>query len=394
MRKVEMEEKVESQPQTEIRIQGIRVVSCPFDGSGYAQGVRNWVKGMKDAGVPLWIHPVSFEKDRPDLGADFELFDGLCRQPCPHDINFVRLSPEVGVQFLDPNSINILSCAWETTRLDPMWVDCCNKFDAVFVESRWSVDVFKDSGVKVPIHLVPNYVDASLFKPKESVSQGTYKFYSIQQWTERKNGAGLLKAYYNAFTEQDDVLLVLKTYLTRVEEQQNQRDIIKEHISNLKRSLNLVKGYAPVYLITEKLTNEAIRKLHEECDCYVLLDRGEGLGLPYMDAAAAANPIIATDFGGSRQFLNETNSYPVKYQLTFVDNMGWNQFYRGEQMWAEPNLPNAAELMRHVYDNKSEAFEVGKQARLNMVDLYNSERITQVLLSNIADVVAKKRGLR
>jgi glycosyltransferase involved in cell wall biosynthesis len=394
MRKVEMEEAMEPQQKAEIRIQGIRVVSCPFDGSGYAQGVRNWVRGMRDANVPLWIHPVSFEKDRPDLGADFELFDSLCRQPLQHDINFVRLSPEVGVQFLEPNSVNILSCAWETSRLDPMWVDCCNKFDAVFVESRWSVDVFKDSGVKVPIHLVPNYVDASLFKPKESVGQGTYKFYSIQQWTERKNGAGLLKAYYNAFTEQDDVLLVLKTYLTRVEEQQNQRDIIKEHIANLKRSLNLVKGYAPVYLITEKLTNEALRKLHEECDCYVLLDRGEGLGLPYMDAAAAANPIVATDFGGSRQFLNETNSYPVKYQLTFVDNMGWNQFYRGEQMWAEPNLPHAAELMRHVYDNRAEAFEVGKQARLNMVDLYNKERITQVLLSNIADVVARKRGMK
>jgi hypothetical protein len=74
--------------------------------------------------------------------------------------------------------------------------------------------------------------------------------------------------------------------------------------------------------------------------------------------------------------------------------MGWNQFYHGEQLWAEPNLPHAAELMKHVYDNREEAFMMGKQARQNMVDLYNKERITQVLLANIADVVAAKRGVK
>ena len=156
----------------------------------------------------------------------------------------------------------------------------------------------------------------------------------------------------------------------------------------------MIKSYAPVYLITEKLTNEALVKLHEECDCYVLLDRSEGLGLPYMDAAAAAYSIVATDFGGSRQFLNEKNSYPVNYQLTFEDNMTWSQYYRGEQMWAEPNLPNAAELMRHVYDNREEAFEVGKRAREDMVNLYNKDRITQILLGTLAEVVATKRGLK
>lgn len=387
-------EPVASEVPTEVRIKGIRIVTCAFDGSGYAQGARNWIKGMSNVNVPMWIHPVSFEQDRPDLGKDFDLLDALCRNPQEYDINFVRLSPEVGAQFLDSRAINILSCAWETTLLDPHWVECCNKFDAVFVESSWSVEVFKNSGVKVPIHLVPNCVDTSLFRPKEEINSSTYKFYSIQQWIERKNGIGLLKSYYNAFSPKDDVLLVLKTYVSRVDPNQNQTEILKEAISTLKKSLNLTKGYAPVYLITEKLTNEAVRALHNDCDCYVLLDRGEGLGLPYMDAAAAANPIISTDFGGSRQFLNESNSYPVNYQLTFVDNMGWNQFYHGEQMWAEPNLPHAAELMRHVFDNREEGFMLGKKAHQDMIDFYNSERITQLLLSSIADVVAAKRGIR
>jgi glycosyltransferase involved in cell wall biosynthesis len=378
----------------EVRIKGIKVVSCVFDGSGYGQGARNWVKGLYQMKVPIWIQPISFEKDRPDLREEGAVLEALARTPRPYDVNFVRLSPEVAQNFLDPNAINICSCAWETSRLDKYWVDCCNKFDAIFVESQWLVDVFRDSGVKSPIMCVPNTVDVTKFQPKENPSDKTYTFYSIQQWTERKNGLGLLKAYFNAFTKDDEVRLVLKTYMTRVEVNMSQQDKIKSDIEELKKGLNFDRDYPPVYLITDKLTNEAIIKMHEDCDCYVLLDRGEGLGLPYMDAAAAANPIIATNFGGSRQFLNEQNSYCVDYQPTFVCNMQWSPYYRGDQLWAEPNLLHAMKLMREAYENREAAFELGKQARKDMEEKFNLTTVTQSLLSAVAEVVAIKRGLK
>jgi glycosyltransferase involved in cell wall biosynthesis len=390
----------------EIKIQGLRVVAPIFDGSGYAQGARNWIVGLVKKGVPLWIHGVAFERDQPsfasvpfdktnpEMGSMHAVLDGLCSHPIPHDINFVRLSPEVGVGFLDKNSINILSCAWETDRLDPHWVDCCNRFDAIFVESEFAVEVFKNSGVKPPIYCVPNYEDVSNYQPKPGINTGTFRFYSIQQWTERKNGIGLLKAYYNAFTPEDDVLLVLKTYLTRVEENQNQAEIIKEHIANLKKSMSMLTAYPPVYLITQKLTDGEIIRMHEENDCYVCLDRGESWGIPFAAAAAAGNSIIATDWGGTRQFLNAENSYPVKCQLCYVDNMMWSQYYHGSQKWAQPSEPDASYLMRHVYDNRQESFDRGTRARKHMEQYYNQEMVTNQLLNCIADVVATKRGLK
>jgi glycosyltransferase involved in cell wall biosynthesis len=124
----------------------------------------------------------------------------------------------------------------------------------------------------------------------------------------------------------------------------------------------------------------------------VLLDRGEGLGLPYMEAAAAANPIIATNWGGSRQFLNEENSYTVDYQLSFVENMAFSPFYHGDIMqWADPNLPQAAAKMRYVFDNRETAFALGKQARSDMKEKFNESVITKTLLGAIAEVVANKR---
>jgi glycosyltransferase involved in cell wall biosynthesis len=374
----------------EIRLQGLRVVGPLFDGSGYGSGARNWVKGLFKRGVPMWVHPVSFEKDRPEMKEEFELIDALARTPRQCDVNFVRLSPEIAVDFLEPNLVNICSCAWETSKLHPHWVDCCNRFDSIFVESEWSRAVFINSGVKVPIMVVPNCIDVSRYTPKERVNTGTYQFYSVQQWTERKNGIGLLKAYYNAFKPGDDVVLVLKTYITRMEEKQDQASVIKGHIDVLKKSMNLGE-YPPVYLVTEKLSVEEMRQLHEQCDCYVLLDRGEGLGLPFMDAAAAANPIIATDYAGSRQFLDNKNSYAVPYQLTYVENMMWSPFYQGNQLWAEPNLPAASDIMRSVFENRDDAFNLGKKAREDMKTKFNEDVITKTLLGAIASAVESKR---
>lgn len=387
----------------EVRIKGIKIVSCFLDGSGYAQGVRNWLTGLVQKGVPVWGQPVSFEKDRPDFSRDMveingqqvsiqDLVESVSRTPRECDVNFIRLSPEVAVNFIDPNMINICSCAWETSRLDKHWVDCCNKFDAIFVESEWLVDVFNRSGVNIPVYCVPNCIDATKYNLKDKEPDGQYIFYSIQQWTERKNGLGLLKSYYNAFTPEDEVLLVMKTYMTRVEQGIDQQEKLAQDIANLKKSLNLDRDYPPVYLVTDKLTNAEIKKMHEDCHCYVLLDRGEGFGLPYLDAAAAGNPIIATDFSGTRQFLNESNSYCVDCQPTYVCNMEWNPYYRGDQLWAEPNLIQASALMRRAYEKRGEAFNLGRNARATVENGFNYDVIANTLLDSIAHVVVQKRS--
>jgi glycosyltransferase involved in cell wall biosynthesis len=233
------------------------------------------------------------------------------------------------------------------------------------------------------------------FKPKAQPNlDKTYKFYSIQQWTERKNGLGLLKSYFNAFTNKDDVLLVLKTYLTRVEVRGGQVEKLKEDIDNLKRALNFDRDYPPVYLIAEKLSTEQIIKMHEDCDCYTMLDRGEGFGLPYMEAAAAGNPIIATDYAGTREFLNKNNSYCVPWQPTYVCNMEWSTYYRGNDggLWAEPNLVEASVLMREVYDNKVKTFELGQKARQDIKEYFNLDVITNRLLEALATVIQMARS--
>jgi glycosyltransferase involved in cell wall biosynthesis len=377
----------------DIKVQGIRVVAPVFDQSGYGKASRDRIQLLFKSKIPVWIQPISFEKDRPDLGEEGQFLEGLCRTPHPYDINYVRLSPEIAINYMDPSAVNIICFAWETSLLDPHWVDCVNKFDGAIVESAFTKKACLDSGVTIPVFIVHHQVETEIFKPKtEPNLDGVYSFYSIQQWTERKNGLGLLKSYFNAFRYNDNVRLILKTYLSRVEVNIDQGKNIKEDIANLKRSLNLPWDLPPVYLITDKLSDQEIIKMHEDCDCYVLLDRGEGWGLPFAAAAAAGNMVIAPDFGGTREFLNETNSSCVSGQPTYVSNMTWSPYYRGNQLWFDPNLIHAAAAMRLAYENRSAAFEMGQNARKDMELRFNFEMVRTELLKTIAKITARKRS--
>ena len=103
------------------------------------------------------------------------------------------------------------------------------------------------------------------------------------------------------------------------------------------------------------LSEDEMKGLHARGDCYVSLDRGEGFGLNPFAAGACGNPIIVSGWGGSLEYAKEDNSYLIKCLETPVSGMPWSPWYRGDQLWAEPNIKHASELMKHVYDNQEEA---------------------------------------
>ena len=263
-----MENKIDDR----LLIKGIRIVGPHLDGSGYGFCARRLIAALHKKSVPMKTHIVSFEKDRPDLGEEGELIMALSEAPTPWDVNIVRLSAEIAQQFIDPNALNIINFAWETSKLPNEWVEYVNRFDGAIVESKFVHDACVESGVIVPIYIVPNAIDYTSYIPKEKPKEGTYLFYTIAQWLYRKNIEGLLKAYWNAFDVKDDVRLILKTYLQRVEPDTTQVDEIKKRINDLKLSLQLQKELPPIYLVTEKLSTEALIQMHNDCDCYVLLE--------------------------------------------------------------------------------------------------------------------------
>jgi hypothetical protein len=91
--------------------------------------------------------------------------------------------------------------------------------------------------------------------------------------SNRKNPDALIRAYYQEFSSNDPVCLVLKTY--RVGNALSERNFIRREISRLKRSTKGI-NCPQIILIEEFLGASEIEAIHYYCDCYISTARSEG----------------------------------------------------------------------------------------------------------------------
>lgn len=346
-------------------LKGIKYIAPMLDNSGYAKAARGYILALYKQGVPITLAPISFEEAHPNLGDNQALFNSLINKDIQYDTVIIHTTPEFWSKYREEGKINIGYTVWETDALHYTWPDYINKnVDKVLVPCEWNKDVFVNSGVTVPVEVIPHVVDDfDLTKAKgyefllSVPDKDTFLFYNINQWTERKNPLATIKAYWTAFQNDENVGLVLKTYGSNYSD--SEREAIKSTIKRLKQMIVLPK-YPPIYLILDMLSEDEIIALHKRCHCYIALDRAEGWGMSTSTAGAAGNPVISTGYGGVLQYLNKENSYLVDYVLTPVSGMPFSPWYLGSMNWAEASATHGSFLAREVYEN----FDVAKNKGL------------------------------
>lgn len=368
---------------------GVKYIGPVFDGSGYAEAARNYVLSIHRKGYPITLAPITFEKTRPELGKEGEILRSLINNNVDYDKIITHSTPDLWGHYtkFEQNKYMIGYTVWETSNIHPTWTMACNRANEVWVPCDWNMEVFRNSGVKVPLHKIPHAIDVPDLNtvPEfnlEGISEDDFVFYSIFQWQERKNPYGLLAAYTSAFTNVDDVVLVLKTYR---HDHAGDKDSIKQLVMEYKKYMTL-DHFPKMYLIVENMSSENILALHRRGDCFTLLQRSEGWGLPHFEAASMGNPVITPAYGGQTDFLKEDNSYLIDYQLTPVTGMPWSPYYRGDQWWCEPDIKQAVDTMRHVYHNRDEAKEKGLRARQYVQENFTWDRIGDMIVERLTQI--------
>lgn len=379
-------------------MKGVLYIGPVKDQSGYGEACRNYILALNKAGVPLTVETRSFEANPPPVGTENErkIIDSLIGKDVEFDIVIVHLTPDLAPQYVAkyPGKYVISYTVWETSQLHPLWVDACNKMDEVWVPCQWNVDSFKSSGVTVPMLKIPHGIDPESFSNVVDTpsfisgidKENTFVFYSIMQWNTRKNPDGLLRAYFNAFKEKDDVRLVLKAYVGRGLSPQEDARQIKAIIGKLKSDMQL-PYYPKISLITHSLSTDQMKSLHLFGDAYISLTHGEGFGLTAFEAGLAGNPVIMTGMGGNMEFLTEDNSYLVPYMWDYVYGMGnFNPWYWGSQQWGRPSLIEAADLMRYVYTHREEAKEKAAVLQKRIVTEFSWEVVVRPMISRLKEI--------
>lgn len=367
---------------------GLRYISLTGI-SGYAQAARRYLLGLVGQGLPVTWTPMTYGST---WGMEFEPFEGrsvgdaeldpVCNRQIPYDVVLLHTPPEYypRLQAMLPGRRLAAYAAWETERAPRSWRTWLRRIELLLVPCRWNRDVLRRGGFGAPLEVVPHsLMPGHTPLPPAPGDDGAFAFYSINVWADRKAVDRTLTAYMNAFTARDSVRFVLKTTERHLSLRVPftgwwpvRTRVLAERIR--QRHANP----PPVTLLTDPLPESRIRDLHRHGDCYVSLSRGEGWGLGAFDAAASGRPVVMTGYGGQTEFLTPDLAYLVSYRMTAPPFRPLLDYEFGHR-WAEPDVSEAARLLRHVYEQRAESREKASVLARRLCERYRADVVAMEL---------------
>ena len=286
----------------------------------------------------------------------------------------------------------------EADGIHPDWIAKINdNCDHLVVPSTFVRDVMKsanyeyrnkftgESGVATvtaPITVIPESVDIGIYNPQVECKldlnfETDFNFLCVGQWgmnggmgEERKNISSLIKWFKEAFKDNKNVGLVLKTNM--INNSLLDGYTTSESIENIIRSFKL--GSTPkIYLIHDYLSEEQIAQLyrHPKIKVYISLSHGESWGRPLIEAAACGLPVMTVGWGGQSDFMDLGKYIKFEHTMTEVPkhHIG-NLFYNGVK-WASPIEEDVKKKMRRIVENYSIPKEWAMSLSNKIIEKFN-----------------------
>jgi glycosyltransferase involved in cell wall biosynthesis len=358
-----------------------------FDSSGYSSATRNYIVSLIKSGqVDITAQSVTFEREKTTHELNSIISPYVKNDPGAR-VRVVHLTPENYPKYKSNSkaTYNIGYTAWEADPIPPDWIKLCNSMDEIWVPSNWNVDVFKRSGITKKVICIPHGINIPSTTGIEPYPEERSKFwfYSISQWTERKNPQALLVAYFTEFSPDENVILALKAY--RMNTSPEEKAIIKGDIEAIRSRLRLV-NYPRILFFGKLLSSKEMSRLHFSGDCFVLPCRAEGWGIPFAEAMSFGNPVIGPRYGGNIDFMNDDNSFLLETRETPVFGMGWMPHYTGNMVWGDPSIMDLRKKMRYAYENQKEIRKVGEKGKKTIEEQYNWEIIGQTIINRLMEI--------
>ncbi|HXQ80989.1 MAG TPA: glycosyltransferase [Opitutaceae bacterium] len=295
----------------------------------------------------------------------------------PHGVNVIHVDPPVardidhhhGASFLK-GKYNIGYFAWELPEFPDAWMPALDYFDEIWCPSnfvRESIALKSPLPVLTMAHAIgferPTE-DAPAIRARLGLPADRFLFLSLfdlNSYSARKNPRAAIDAFRRSALAGDGAALVIKV--------QN----AAANASDFAAMSEAVAGLPETVLISETLSRPDVYALEAACDCFVSLHRSEGFGLAVAESMYLGKPVIATGWSATSEYLDRDNGLPVRFSLVELgENHG--PYARGST-WAEPDIGHAAELMRRIASDPSEAARIGAAARRTIEDRFSPAAI-------------------
>jgi glycosyltransferase involved in cell wall biosynthesis len=327
------------------------LVVAPFGAlSGYGNDGQGLAAALDRLGCDVHLFPTS-------LGAPVSETVGrlLTKWPQPpYDLTIVHLSP-VDEQIEQPalracSERIVLWSMWEyrtfedphaaeaRARMEKTGYDAIVAYDSVSAEAFSSeafnpgVSVFKVQGGYEPEFWLK--VD-----PRQRDWSGVFRFGMLGALNARKAPWTAIKAFgalRDAHGDRFQAELHLKS---------SPFDLIPPQVGERWPGIHVYREWWPPH---------RVREFYAGLHCLLAPSEGEGKNLPALEAQTTGVPVIATDFGGHREWLSPEWGYPLRYEEVHREGAG---------IGAKVSVDDLAEQMWRVYTRRDEARRKGEIAR-------------------------------
>jgi len=202
-------------------------------------------------------------------------------------------------------------------------------FDTIAVPSQFCIDVFSrqfpDTNFKLIRLCVP---PSEIIRPpsiKIKIPENKYVFYHIG----------------NIIDHRKNINMLIRTFL---------KCDFKDAILVMKATCNQEVGmnFPNVYVINGLLSENDIENIHHLSDCYVSCSLSEGVGMGAVEAACKNKPVIISEYGGAKEYIN--TPYVIKCGRKTIAHDDF-LFKKGME-WGDPDENQLIEYMKDVYSKK------------------------------------------
>ncbi|HST56947.1 MAG TPA: glycosyltransferase [Solirubrobacteraceae bacterium] len=235
---------------------------------------------------------------------------------------------------------------WEFGAIPRDWIPQLREHvDELWVPSEYVREMYLGAGLEPErVVTIANGVDLQRFSPEGEryplPVQATTTFLFVGGLIWRKGPDVLLRAWQAAFAGREDVLLVVKDVGAGAGGvyRDGEREAIAAHAAS---------GALPrILLIGDELEEQEIAALYRACDVLVHPYRGEGFGMPVLEAMASGLPAIVTGGGPTDEFCPPDAGWRIRSsRAEFPDDRVDHLDTAGRPWVLEPDVEHLAELL-------------------------------------------------
>ena len=348
--------------------------------TGVGEFARILSGGFKESGIPfkstILQDNSSLDLKLSDITSDINISEDALNIWNVNLDQIERVRKSLGHNSVN-DGINIGVCFWELSRLDSKLQDGLKWFDGIWVASTFILETFaqyyEKRLVRIPTVIDIDHSDKRISRNFLGISEELFVvlvMFDFNSVIERKNPYAAIESFLLAFGDDTSVLLLIKS--SNAEFNILESEALNFYVSRFKNIRHINANYP----------KSDISKIYSASDCHLSMHRSEGLGLNLMKSMKVGVPVIATNYSGNTDFMNEQNSLLVDFNLVEVDSTlpkEKHAIYSKDFVWADPNVNTAAKYLLTLKNSVDLKRELGDKARVSIDDFTNPSKLINFL---------------